>query len=304
MPVSLLKPAFFSLSIVLLALTTTAIAESVKVEGLITGRSGDQMIVQLAPDAELAFQLDDHTQVSQSKGIAALIPGLKVKVEGTYTEARLLVATSVKFKDKDLEHAKAVEAGSFQVKQQSEEHTAELERQRQALEAQNKALLQQQEQVQEQQAKIAANKAQIEANAARFGQLDDYYIYDEVTLYFGNGQVKVDPKYNEPLMTLADKAKSVEGYMIEVVGYASTSGSEAANQKLSEQRADNVTNILVQQAHVPQSRMLAPGAMGESQPVGNEKTSEGQAESRRVVVRVLQNKAIAGTEFAKTSGGI
>jgi outer membrane protein OmpA-like peptidoglycan-associated protein len=279
-----------------LAFTTASAAESVKVEGLITGRSGDEMIVQLAPDAELAFLLNDQTQVSQSKGIAALIPGLKVKVEGTYTEARLLVATSVKFKGKDLEHAKAIQAGSFQVKQQAEEHTAELQRQQQALEAQNKALLQQQADLQEQQAKIAANKAQIEANSARFGQLDDYYIYDEVTVYFGNGQVKVDPKYNDPLMALADKAKSVEGYMVEVVGYASTSGSVAENQKLSEKRADNVTNILIQQAHVPQSRMLAPGAMGESQPVGNEKTSQGQSESRRVVVRVLQNKAIAGMQ--------
>jgi hypothetical protein len=40
--------------------------------------------------------------------------------------------------------------------------------------------------------------------------------------------------------------------------------------------------------------MLAPGAMGESQQTGNEKTAQGQAENRRVVVRLLQNKAIAG----------
>jgi outer membrane protein OmpA-like peptidoglycan-associated protein len=40
--------------------------------------------------------------------------------------------------------------------------------------------------------------------------------------------------------------------------------------------------------------MLAPGAMGESDQVGTDKTVEGQAENRRVVVRVLQNKAIAG----------
>jgi outer membrane protein OmpA-like peptidoglycan-associated protein len=40
--------------------------------------------------------------------------------------------------------------------------------------------------------------------------------------------------------------------------------------------------------------MLAPGAMGESHQVGDDKTAEGQAENRRVVVRVLQNKAMAG----------
>jgi len=34
--------------------------------------------------------------------------------------------------------------------------------------------------------------------------------------------------------------------------------------------------------------------MGETNPAGNNETEQGQAENRRVVVRVLQNKAIAG----------
>jgi OmpA-OmpF porin, OOP family len=67
------------------------------------------------------------------------------------------------------------------------------------------------------------------------------------------------------------------------------------NQKLSEDRANGVTNILIQQGHIPLTRMLAPGAMGESEQVGNnDKAAEKEAENRRVVVRVLQNKAIAG----------
>lgn len=86
--------------------------------------------------------------------------------------------------------------------------------------------------------------------------------------------------------------------MIEVRGYASATGSTAMNQKLSEDRANNVTNILLQQGHIPLTRMLAPGAMGESEQVGDEKTTEGEAEHRRVVVRVLQNKAIAGASLA------
>jgi OmpA-OmpF porin, OOP family len=134
---------------------------------------------------------------------------------------------------------------------------------------------------------------------ARFGQLDDYYIFHEVTVYFGNGKVKVDPQYTTQLLALTQRAKTIEGYMIEVKGFASSTGSIAANQKLSEDRANGVTNILLQQGHVPLTRMLAPGAMGESEQVGNEKTTEGQAGNRRVVVRVLQNKAIAGTSLGK-----
>ena len=113
-------------------------------------------------------------------------------------------------------------------------------------------------------------------------------------MYFDNGKTEVDPKYNPQLVALAEKAKTINGYIIEVKGYASTSGSVALNQKLSEDRANNVASILLQQAHVPLTNMLAPGAMGEIHEADNDKAADTEAESRRVVVRILQNKAIAG----------
>jgi hypothetical protein len=39
-------------------------AENVKIEGLIVGRSGDEIILKFGSGAELAFQLTDNTQVS------------------------------------------------------------------------------------------------------------------------------------------------------------------------------------------------------------------------------------------------
>jgi outer membrane protein OmpA-like peptidoglycan-associated protein len=83
--------------------------------------------------------------------------------------------------------------------------------------------------------------------------------------------------------------------MVQVQGYASSSGSITLNQKLSEDRADNVVQFLQQQGHIPLTNMLAPGAMGESRQVGSDKTAEAEAENRRVVVRILQNKGIAGS---------
>ena len=214
---------------------------------------------------DLIVILHDDTQVSQAQGVlkarrkemsmAALIPGLPVKIEGTYNATNGL--------SRNPSHSRAP-----------------------IWNRQNAAL-------QQQQAKIAENKKAIDAAVARFGQLDDYYILDDVTVYFGNGQVKVDPKYEAPLLVLCEKAKTIDGYTIEVKGYASSVGSKTLNQQLSEDRADNVTNIL-QDGHIPLTRMLAPAAMGESRQVGDGKTAEGQAENRRVVVRVLQNKAIAG----------
>jgi outer membrane protein OmpA-like peptidoglycan-associated protein len=67
------------------------------------------------------------------------------------------------------------------------------------------------------------------------------------------------------------------------------------NQRLSCERADHVTEFLEQQGKIPLTNMLAPGAMGTSNQVAPDATVEGQAENRRVVVRILQNKGIAGT---------
>ena len=278
-------------------LRTPTLAEITKVEGVIVGRSGSEIIVEYMQGAELAFLLDDSTKVSQTGGLfkarrtdksmAALIPGLKVKLEGEYNQDRKLVATSVKFSGGDLEKAQLAEAATRQHRQETQQHKAELEKQAAALKAQN-------EQLQLHEEQLAAQKAKIEAAVARFGDMDDYYILDEVKVYFGNGKVKVDPRYEAPLLELATKAKDVQGYVIEVTGYASSTGSTEVNQKLSEDRANNVTNILLQKANVPMTRLLAPGAMGESRQVNTDKNAEGQAENRRVVVRVLQNKAIAG----------
>lgn len=286
-----------TLLLIIGALGASSVADTVKVEGLIKSRDGDTMVVQTSNASNLVVLLTDHTEVGQIQGVlkarrkemsmAALIPGLAVRVEGNLNNQNQLVAKLVKFKGNDLKQAEAIQAGMHESQEDLKKQQAELDSHYQALQAQ-------QAQLTEQDAKIAANRAAVEAAVARFGQLDDYYIFDELTIYFDNGKVNVDPKYSSQLSALANKAKKIEGYMIEVKGYASAVGSVALNQKLSEDRANNVTNMLLQQGRIPLTRMLAPGAMGESEQVGNDNTAEGQAENRRVVVRVLQNKAIAG----------
>jgi len=294
-----------TLSLVGLALLSPFVsAQSVKVQGLIKARSGDTMILQTSDSPNLAVLLTDDSKVGQVQGVfkarrkqmsmAALIPGLAVKVEGTYNDQNQLVAKSVSFKGNDLERAEAIEAGLHETKVQVQQTKEQAQQNKEELEKQNAELRSQNEALQQQQKQIAANKAAVDAAIARFGQLDDYYIFDELTVYFANGKVKVDPKYTPQLLELAEKAKTINGFMIEVKGYASSVGSVSLNQQLSEDRADDVTKILVQQGHISLTRMLAPGAMGESHQVGNDKTAEGQAENRRVVVRVLQNKGIAG----------
>ena len=294
------------LSCALASLGMFASGQAIKVQGQIKSRSGATMVLHTTTSPNFTVILTDSTQVGQKKGafkarrkqmsMAALIPGLTVDVEGTYDSNNQLVARSVSFTGDDLEQAYSIQAGLHETKMQAQKNEEELAKQNAALKAQNEALQQQQAQLAEHQEKLAANKAAIDAAIARFGQLDDYYIFDEVTVLFGNGKTKVDPKYIPQLTALADKAKTIDGYMVQVEGYASSVGSAALNQKLSADRADNVTNILIQQGRIPLTNMLAPGAMGESQQTSGDASADSEAQNRRVVVRVLQNKGVAGIQ--------
>jgi OmpA-OmpF porin, OOP family len=297
------------LVLTLISLIPSLIAETVEIKGLIVGRSGATMILRTSDVETITVMLTDSTEVGQVQGVlkarrkemsmAALIPGLAVQIEATHGEHNQLVAKSVKFKGDDLKSAKAINAGLTETSARSQQNAAEIKKNQEDLEKQRAALRTQKEALQQQQQKITQNKASIDAAIARFGQLDDYYILDEVTVHFGNGKTNIGPEYKTPLLQLAEKAKTIEGYMIEIKGYASSVGSESLNQKLSDDRANNVANFLVQQGRISLTNVLAPAAMGESQQTGNPNTAEGQAQNRRVVVRILQNKGIAGL----TTGG-
>jgi OmpA-OmpF porin, OOP family len=291
-----------ALAALTMMVTGNAAAQSQSVQGVINGRSGATMTLQTVDTPKLVVLLTPTTEVDEVQGmlkarkkqmaVTCLIPGLPVQVQGSTNDQGQLVADSVKFKGNDLKAAMDAQAGL--------QPTVEAQQQDQAKIAANEAATQaalaaQQAQLSAADQKIAANKAAIAAANARFGELGQYNIMAEVTVLFGNGKVTVDPQYKPQLSQLAEKALTITGYVIEVKGYASAVGSAALNQKLSVERANAVSQYLEQDAGVPLTNMLAPGAMGTSDQVAPDKTAEGQAQNRRVVVMVLQNKGIAGT---------
>lgn len=265
------------LIVVVSALFGASLSAQTKVEGVIAGRNGAQVVLRTTENPKLIVLLTDDTDVGQVEGMlkvrkkemsmAALIPGLPIRVEGEYDNQGQLVAKTVRFKGNDLEQAQAIQAGIAETQQQAQANKEATEK----------------------------NKAGIEATNARIENLDDYTVLDEVTVYFGNGKTAVDPKYNTQLAALAEKAKQTSGYMVEVQGHASSSGSAELNQKLSDERAANVTAILLTQGKVPLTNMLAPAALGEMSQVESDNGQDSEAANRRVVVKVLQNKGIGGT---------
>ena len=296
--------AIVSLSLASLMLLCGA-ASAQNINGVINARSGPTMTVQTADGSNVVVLLNDGTTVEdvsgifharkKQMGVTALVPGLQVQVQGNYNAQNQLVANTVKFNSKSLQTATDIQAGVTPVEQQEQAQQQQLQQQQAQLQQQQQQLTAEQQAEAADAAKIAANKAAIAAVNKRFGELGDYNIWDEVTVYFGNDKVTVDPQYNAKLLALCQKAKTVTGYVIQVKGFASAVGSAALNQKLSQERAANVTEFLEQQGGIPLTNILAPGAMGTSRQVAPDTSVEGQAENRRVVVRILQNKGIAGT---------
>jgi outer membrane protein OmpA-like peptidoglycan-associated protein len=111
---------------------------------------------------------------------------------------------------------------------------------------------------------------------------------------FNVGSAKISGADEEELKKLAETAKGLTGYIVEVTGYADSTGSAAINTKLSEDRAKAVITCLMQQGGVPIRHIVAPGAMGEYGAAAPNETKAGRAENRRVEVKVLVNKGIAG----------
>ena len=288
------NPAVLAALMIILAAT----AQGQTVQGVINGRSGATMTLQTADTPKLVVLLTPTTDVDEVQGalkarkkqmaMTSLIPGLPVQVKGTMNDQGQLVADSVKFKGNDLKAAMDAQAGLQPTVEAQQADQQKIEQTQQELAAQQAQLTAQDQ-------KIAANKAAIAAANKRFGELGDYNILNEVTVLFGNGKVTIDPQYKPQLLKLAEQSLTVTGYVIQVKGYASAVGSAQLNQKLSVERANAVSEFLEQDANVPLTNMLAPGAMGTADQVAPENTSEGQAQNRRVVVMVLQNKGIAGS---------
>lgn len=257
--------------------------DEIKVKGLITQRSADNMTVQTSDGTDHLVVLTDDTKVQMPKGLVglrrkhvawtSLIPGLAVTVKAGQNAQGLLVASQVDFTKESLQTASMIQAGLAPTKHQV------------AVQGQNIA---------ENKQNIEANQEEISENARktdeRFSSLADYDVKHDLAVYFSPGKSTISDKDKAALSKTAADAVKLKGYLIEVKGFADSTGNAAMNQTLSKDRAEAVVAYLMQDCNVPARHILAPGAMGISNPVASNETSSGRADNRRVEVKVMVNK--------------
>jgi outer membrane protein OmpA-like peptidoglycan-associated protein len=303
------KTIVVSLTALFLFASVSAFADD-EVKGMIISRTGETLIVKTA-DGNKTVVLTDDTKTKDDRGIfgldqqmssVVLIPGLKVDVDGTSDEQGRFIAKTITVDGDDLETAEMVQSGLHPTAEQVAANVQRLESHSGQLESHQVQLAAQKENIGTNQQNIAGNKQQIEANiqnieenTKRFMALSEFDLKGQATVNFGVGSSKISAADQEELKKLAQAAIGNTGYIVEVMGYTDATGSPAMNTKLAEERAKAVVTYLIQQGGVPVRHIVAPGAMGEYGPAAPNETKAGRAENRRVEVKVLVNKGIAGS---------
>jgi outer membrane protein OmpA-like peptidoglycan-associated protein len=287
--------------------------EKSKVSGTIAARSGDLVQVKDKKTGQLVVvSISDNTKIEREKGkveffrhkdmdVTAMVPGLTIEAEGVGNAKGQLVASKITFIPDEFaievaeeQQIMANKAAAGEAQSTANQGVAA------AGQAQTSANQAQSSANQADNAAVAAGDVAVMDAAAiqtvnkRVSDLDDYKTMAEAGIYFPSDKATLDDAAKADLDVLAAATKGAEeGYLIEIAGYASSTGTKQLNQKLSEERAAAVANYLLQKGNIPMRRIVAPASYGATHPAATNTDPQGRALNRRVDVKVLVNKGLA-----------
>ena len=282
-----------------------------EIKGVIVSRSGDLVKIQERKSGELELvKLGDGTIIERERGlhsffrhadmdVTALVPGLTIEAQGLGNAEGQLEATKITF-NPDIFAVEIAEEQQIHANEEAAGHAQTTADQgvANAAVAQNLAS---QAQNSASQAKSTADQGVATATLAgaaavavnqRVSDLGDYVTVSEVQVYFPTDGSALDDDGKTALDELVTATSHAEGYLIEVAGYTSNTGSEEHNQKLSEDRAATVVHYLTEKDSVPMRRVVVPAGFGNTHPAADNTDKLGRALNRRVDVKVLVNKGL------------
>lgn len=289
-----------------------------KIQGVVSMRNADMFKVRDPGGSEWTVLLTSSTDVtSHSRGLKGkkdypvtyIMRGLRLQAQGRGDSEGNLVADWVRFDEQDLRAAQALEQTDELAKENNKRIEAAEQAAREAAEqarimqgqiAENTALANE--------ARAKAEAAQAQADKAfkdaalannRINGLDDYDTLRTFSILFKVNSAVLDAAAKEQIdqgaaWAKAEKEKgNTNGWLVEVIGFADTTGNTARNRSLSERRAKAVINYLVTVHGLDLRRLVQPFGFGDSKPVASNKTAAGRAKNRRVEVRVLANRGMS-----------
>lgn len=295
--------------------TAVPAGQKIEAHGYIYHRSEERLLLKSLEGVWYNVDLVPSTSVkSNTKGIGIrggdkysasyLLRGLRIEVEGAGNASGAIEARKIRFNEVDLRTAQSLETRMDPLEQTVASNTSriganEANDQRQQGQIEENTALANKAQASADNAMTAAEKAQVTADRAnnRINGLDEYDPIKTIVVPFATGSAAIGPKGKQIIDEAAAwvKTQNTKGWMVEVVGFADSTGHTAANKTLSDKRANAVIGYLVSKYSMPLTKLVQPFGAGIDNPVATNDTAEGRAQNRRVEIRLLLNKGIAGT---------
>ena len=134
-----------------------------------------------------------------------------------------------------------------------------------------------------QEAQLRRATAGTGVDVSRDGDVIKLNLPDGVTFDFNRTDIK--PQFYPALTTIAGTLREYNQTIVEVSGHTDNIGTDAVNQRISEQRANSVASYLMAQG-VQRERFEIVG-MGKRFPIASNETEQGRSLNRRVEIRLL-----------------
>ncbi|MBN1569993.1 MAG: OmpA family protein [Acidobacteria bacterium] len=302
------------------------IGQKMEVEGVVIGHENDNLILRgsggglynvAIAGAEIKEKKSNPFRGAKTYSRTDLVQGLQIEVKGAGDSLGSISAREIRFRADDFKLAQTMDARVVPVENRlkiTQEQLSETEQNAQRLSGQVRELTAVTDIVRDS-AKAAQNSADgamVEAKSARsvadnakvgvktanerITSLDTYEIKNVATVNFKAGSAILSETVRAELDKFAENAKSEKGFLIEVIGFASSDGDEDFNRRLSKKRADAVVQYLAENYSIPIRRFIFPMGYGEKQPIADNSTLEGRKENRRVELRILVSKGLVSSD--------
>lgn len=127
-------------------------------------------------------------------------------------------------------------------------------------------------------------------NSAAFLSRNNYEVVESRDVLFKFNSATLDDEARQSLDSMTQMLGQDKNLLVELQGYADSTGDSGYNLQISDRRVDSVVRYMVASQKVDLYRISALG-LGDANPVDDNNTREGRAKNRRVTVRILGVKS-------------